>query len=267
MPPRNSIPSPSSRSRTAFDVVDRQRDHRAARRELEPERVGLHDRQREVAGLELGGGHLAPGLDERQAERLAVELGGRDVVTGLERDEVDAGTKVSGMRGTIRGMTVRLEPWGEDDLPLLQALLGDPVMMEHLGGPEAPEKIVERHHRYLGFPACFKITLDGVGAGWVGYWEHEWQGELIYEMGWSVLPGFQGRGIAAEGTRLALEAARASDGPRTSTPSRRPRTARRTRSAASWASRCSGRSSSSSRRGTSARATTGSTTSARRRAS
>jgi RimJ/RimL family protein N-acetyltransferase len=112
-------------------------------------------------------------------------------------------------------MTVRLEPWGEDDLPLLQALLADPVMMEHLGGPEAPEKIVERHQRYLGFPSCFRISVDGVGAGWVGYWEHEWQGEQVYEMGWSVLPAFQGRGIAAEGTRLALQAARESDGPRT----------------------------------------------------
>jgi RimJ/RimL family protein N-acetyltransferase len=112
-------------------------------------------------------------------------------------------------------MTVRLEPWGEDDLALLQGLLGDPVMMEHLGGPEAPEKIVARHGRYLGIPGVFKITLDGAGVGWVGYWEHEWQGETIYEIGWSVLPGFQGRGIAAEGTRLALEAARASDGPRT----------------------------------------------------
>ena len=29
----------------------------------------------------------------------------------------------------------RVEPWGEDDLPLLHRLLGDPAMMEHLGGP------------------------------------------------------------------------------------------------------------------------------------
>ena len=29
----------------------------------------------------------------------------------------------------------RIEPWGEDDLPLLDRLLGDPAMMEHLGGP------------------------------------------------------------------------------------------------------------------------------------
>ena len=111
-------------------------------------------------------------------------------------------------------MGVRLEPWTEDDLPLVQALLGDPVMMEHLGGPEAPEKIVERHGRYIGAPGVFKVTFEVVPAGWVGYWEHDWQGERIYEIGWSVLPAFQGRGIAAEATRLALEAARATDGPR-----------------------------------------------------
>ena len=118
------------------------------------------------------------------------------------------------MRRTIRAVSIAIEPWAEDDLPLVQALLGDPVMMEHLGGPEDPDKIVARHRRYLGDPGIFKIVVDGVGAGWVGYWEHEWRGEQIYEIGWSVLPAFQGRGVAGEGTRLALEAARASDGPR-----------------------------------------------------
>ena len=73
------------------DVVDLERDHRAARPELEPERVRLHDREREVAGLELGGRHVAPLLDERQAERLAVELRGAVVVLHLDGDEVDAG--------------------------------------------------------------------------------------------------------------------------------------------------------------------------------
>jgi len=118
------------------------------------------------------------------------------------------------MRRTIRTVTVALAPWTEDDLPLVQALLGDPAMMEHLGGPEDPEKIVARHRRYVGSPGVFKIVVDGVGAGWVGFWEHEWQGEQIYEIGWSVLPGFQGRGLATTGTRLALQEARASDGPR-----------------------------------------------------
>jgi hypothetical protein len=35
---------------------------------------------------------------------------------------------------------VRLEPWGEGDLPLLEKLMGDPAMTEHLGGPETPEE-------------------------------------------------------------------------------------------------------------------------------
>jgi RimJ/RimL family protein N-acetyltransferase len=111
-------------------------------------------------------------------------------------------------------MRLRLEPWTEDDLPLVQALFGDPAMMEHLGGPETPEKLADRHRRYMGIPTAFKLTLDGTGVGWVGYWEHEFEGEQIYETGWSVLPAYQGRGIASAGTLLAIDAARASDGPR-----------------------------------------------------
>ncbi|MGZ3715396.1 MAG: GNAT family N-acetyltransferase, partial [Ktedonobacterales bacterium] len=43
---------------------------------------------------------------------------------------------------------VRIEPWGEGDFPLLEALLGDPEMMEHLGGPETHEQLIERQARY-----------------------------------------------------------------------------------------------------------------------
>src|SRR4051794_31182427 len=103
---------------------------------------------------------------------------------------------MSDMGRTIRSVSIELQPWTKDDLPLVQALLGDPVMMEHLGGPEAPERIAERHQRYVGDPGVFKIVADGAAAGWVGYWEHEWQGEQIYEIGWSVLPAHQGRGAA-----------------------------------------------------------------------
>lgn len=46
---------------------------------------------------------------------------------------------------------VRLDPWGLDDLALLERLLGDPVMMEHLSGPESPDKTAERHLRYQRF--------------------------------------------------------------------------------------------------------------------
>ena len=87
-------------------------------------------------------------------------------------------------------------------------------MTEHLGGPETPEKIADRQARYEQLPNCFKVVYDGEGVGWVGFWEREHRGETVYEMGWSVLPAFQGRGIAGEATRLALDQARAAGGPR-----------------------------------------------------
>ena len=43
---------------------------------------------------------------------------------------------------------IRIEPWAEGDLPLLEKMLGDPAMTEHLGGPEPLEKIAERQGRY-----------------------------------------------------------------------------------------------------------------------
>jgi RimJ/RimL family protein N-acetyltransferase len=84
-------------------------------------------------------------------------------------------------------------------------------MMEHLGGPESEEKIAERQARYEK-PGSkqFKIVDEatGEGAGWVGYWEREWRGEEVYEIGWAVIPAFQGRGIAAAATLEAIAIAR-----------------------------------------------------------
>ena len=44
----------------------------------------------------------------------------------------------------------RIEPWGTEDLPLLMKL-NDPQMTEHVGGPETPEKVVERQSGYESF--------------------------------------------------------------------------------------------------------------------
>jgi RimJ/RimL family protein N-acetyltransferase len=109
-------------------------------------------------------------------------------------------------------VSVRIVPWGPGDLPLLEELLGDPAMMEHLGGPESPEKIAERQGRYERTPAgVFKVVEaeSGAAAGWVGYWDKTWRDAEVYEVGWSVLPAFQGRGIAGAATAQALGAARA----------------------------------------------------------
>lgn len=105
-----------------------------------------------------------------------------------------------------------MEAWGPGDLGLLERLVGDPEMMAHLGGPESPAKIRERQHRYeTSETGVFKIVDadSGEGVGFVGFWEREWRGEEVYEVGWSVVPAFQGRGIAAAATSLAIEVARA----------------------------------------------------------
>jgi RimJ/RimL family protein N-acetyltransferase len=73
-----------------------------------------------------------------------------------------------------------------------------------------------RQQRYeqigdLGTGRMCKIIdeVSGLAVGSVGYWDREWAGETVYETGWSVIPAFQGRGIAAAGTALVIDAARA----------------------------------------------------------
>jgi RimJ/RimL family protein N-acetyltransferase len=105
---------------------------------------------------------------------------------------------------------IRIEQWGGEDLPLLERCVGDAAMMRHLGGPESPEKIAERQQRYERTGSGqFKIVdaATGTGAGWVGFWDGEWQGSEIYEIGWAVTPAFQGRGIAVSAAREALNVA------------------------------------------------------------
>ena len=109
---------------------------------------------------------------------------------------------------------MRLEPWTNDDLALLEQLVGDAAMMEHLGGPETPEQIADRLRRYAEpGSGMFKIvdeeTGDGVGS--VGYWEREWRDATVYEPGWAVIPAFQGRGLASAATARAIDLARAED--------------------------------------------------------
>ena len=110
---------------------------------------------------------------------------------------------------------VALRAWTDADLPLLRGLLGDPAMMTYLGGPESEEKLLARHQRYLDIAGTtgrvFVITagVERTAAGWIGYWETTFRGEAAWETGWSVLPAFQGRGLATRGAALAMEAAAA----------------------------------------------------------
>ncbi len=108
---------------------------------------------------------------------------------------------------------IRLEPWSEQDLPLLHKLLGDAVMMQHLGGPETPEQIRNRHQRYLQLPEtdymyAIYLEAEGTAVGSIGFWEKFWRHQYVYETGWSILPAYQGRGIATGAGQAVIQRAR-----------------------------------------------------------
>jgi RimJ/RimL family protein N-acetyltransferase len=101
----------------------------------------------------------------------------------------------------------RIEPWSPGDLELLERLMGDPAMTEHLGGPETAEKIRDRQGRYeQPGSGMFKIvdSETGEAVGSVGFWERDWRGRMVYEVGWSVVPASQGRGLASAATAQVL---------------------------------------------------------------
>lgn len=106
-----------------------------------------------------------------------------------------------------------LRPWSDRDLPLLERLMGDPVMTEHIGGPEARERIESRHRRYCsmggtGRGEMFVIVAGAEAVGSVGYWARGWRDGLVWETGWSVLPEHQGRGFATSAAVGVIEKAR-----------------------------------------------------------
>lgn len=116
---------------------------------------------------------------------------------------------------------ITLRPWSDPDLPLLERLLGNPAMTVHLGGPESPEQIRKRHARYLALPHAGDDRMlvilagpDAASAGSIGYWHKAWRGETVWETGWSVLPEFQGQGIATGAIAAVLDELRATGGPR-----------------------------------------------------
>ena len=109
---------------------------------------------------------------------------------------------------------IRLEPWKQADLGLLHAT-NTPEMLEHLGGPETDSQVLDRHRRYLdlsdpGAGQMLAVVMpDDQQAGVIGYWERPWRDGLTYETGWSVLPAFQGQGIATAAARAVAGLARA----------------------------------------------------------
>jgi RimJ/RimL family protein N-acetyltransferase len=107
---------------------------------------------------------------------------------------------------------ITLRPWSDEDLSLLEKLMSDPRVMEHLGGPESHDQILDRHQRYLHLPETnhmYVIVLEDSRVGNVGYWETTEGDQTVYEMGWMVLPEYQGRGLATRASQLVIDQARA----------------------------------------------------------
>ncbi|WP_330241376.1 GNAT family N-acetyltransferase [Streptomyces sp. NBC_00525] len=93
----------------------------------------------------------------------------------------------------------------------------DPGMMKDLGGPLPREGMAEKVQRDVRQAAkdtaWIKMIIPeaahpSVVAGTVCLWSHEADDQHISEIGWMVLPAFQGRGYGKRAVRALLEMAK-----------------------------------------------------------
>jgi RimJ/RimL family protein N-acetyltransferase len=56
----------------------------------------------------------------------------------------------------------------------------------------------------------FKIVLGPTSeaVGGIGFWEKTWPEQLVYETGWSILPAYQGYGLATKAGEAVIGRAR-----------------------------------------------------------
>ncbi|WP_380284065.1 GNAT family N-acetyltransferase [Kitasatospora purpeofusca] len=106
---------------------------------------------------------------------------------------------------------------GYGDVDAYARMRCDPAMMAELGGPLPREGMAAKVGRDVRRAAAdtdwIKMIVPdgaapGVVAGTVTLWAHEDGGERISEIGWMVLPEFQGRGLGKRAVRALLELAR-----------------------------------------------------------
>src|SRR3954463_16433507 len=100
--------------------------------------------------------------------------------------------------------SIELRPLTLDDLAFYQRIYTDPRMWAELGGVVEQDMTAKLERDVASVEADRHWVLvivigDGVAAGTVSLWGHEWQGETIDEIGWMILPQHQGRGLASAG--------------------------------------------------------------------
>jgi RimJ/RimL family protein N-acetyltransferase len=110
---------------------------------------------------------------------------------------------------------MRLIPITAEDEDLAVRLECDPQMMFHIGGPRLEADVRAAHQRRLnlmekGQARMYKIVAEDSDEvlGTIGIWKIDWESPQSYEMGWFVLPEYQGKGIATEAARLIISKAR-----------------------------------------------------------
>lgn len=122
------------------------------------------------------------------------------------------------MSGALGERPVRLRNVEVGDVDAYLRMRCDPDMMRELGGPlprdGIEEKVRRDAHQAASDSAWIKmITPDEADptlvAGSVTLWSHDEDGDdtVLSEIGWMVLPEFQGRGLARRAVRTVLELA------------------------------------------------------------
>ena len=111
---------------------------------------------------------------------------------------------------------MRLRNLTKGDLSLYEAIHCDPAMMAELGGPLRSEELWTKLQRDVADAQADTVwvlvivpdEVAGAAAGTVSVWDHEWHGETISEIGWMVLPKFQGKGLGSRAVQMVLDRAR-----------------------------------------------------------
>ncbi|MDQ3422444.1 MAG: GNAT family N-acetyltransferase [Actinomycetota bacterium] len=107
---------------------------------------------------------------------------------------------------------VSLRTWRDDDYQLLEEC-NTVAMTAHLGGPESPAALKDRHRRYVDNVdpgGMFVVVLaNGDAIGSIGYWEHSEADWTVWETGWAVIPDHQGKGVASKAIQAVVKLASA----------------------------------------------------------
>lgn len=107
---------------------------------------------------------------------------------------------------------MELRPLTRADHRFYERTYTDPRMWTELGGVLEQDMAAKLECDVASVEADDSWVLvivadDGSAAGTVSIWAHEWEGQTIEEIGWTVLPEHQGCGLARAGVTEALKRA------------------------------------------------------------